>query len=247
MPHKKNDAWFEHWFNSPYYQLLYQQRNQEEADRFMKVFLRHLQLPDKAIVLDAGCGTGRYSWSLAKHHLDVIGIDINSGNIKQSNRHHIENLTFYVHDMRQLFYINYFDAVFNLFTSFGYFETEKEQIKAFRTLAASLKKGGKLVIDFLNCHYVMRNLPGDEIITFGNIVFHIKKFREDKTIIKKIAVSDSGAVYEFEERVQALTIQDFERYLYQFNMQLVEVFGDYNLNEFNADTSERLILIAEKK
>lgn len=60
--------------------------------------------------------------------------------------------------MRDLPLTGGFDAVVNLFTSFGYFEEDEEQVKVLREIYRMLKPGGKFVIDYLNPAYVIRHL-----------------------------------------------------------------------------------------
>ena len=92
----------------------------------------YLQPQPEARILDIACGRGRHSIYLNKKGYDVIGIDLSESNIRHAKDFENEHLHFFVHDMRHLFYINYFDIAFNLFTSFGYFETRKEHVKALK-------------------------------------------------------------------------------------------------------------------
>ena len=250
----QEQEWFETWFDTPYYHLLYEHRNEKEADQFLNALLNYLQLPPQSSVLDAACGNGRYSIFLANKGFNVVGIDLSWKNIQHAGDFESSNLTFYLHDMREMFYVNYFDAVFNFFTSFGYFSSEKDNLKAIRSLSNSLKPGGRLVIDFFNSEKVIRGIvPIQQEFHKNNIQFIIKKFLgQDRNesgqsvIVKKIFVNDHGKEFEFEERVQALTLKNFEHYFGMHQLKLKEVFGDYKLHSFDPQTSERMILIAEK-
>jgi len=53
--------WFEHWFNSPYYHILYKDRNEKEAQIFIDNLISYLQIPKKSNILDIACGNGRHS------------------------------------------------------------------------------------------------------------------------------------------------------------------------------------------
>ncbi|MCY7411019.1 MAG: methyltransferase domain-containing protein [Chitinophagales bacterium] len=245
VPQQKQE-WFETWFDSPYYHLLYQNRNENEADQFVESLLSHLKLATESNVLDVACGTGRYSQSFAAHDFYVLGIDLSKKNILQASCNESEHLTFFRHDMRESFYVNYFDAAFNLFTSFGYFNNEKDNLKAIRALSNSLKIGGKLVIDFFNSKKVIAEIIQEQQVFREGIQFTIKKFLEENVIVKKILIIDGEKEFEFEERVQALQLQDFERYFTANNLQVKNIFGDYQLHSFDPLKSERMILIAEK-
>ena len=140
-------------------------------------------------------------------------------------------------------YPQQFDAVFNLFTSFGYFENERDNFRTIQAIKAELKPSGFGVIDFLNAELAIKNLAPSEKKKVGDIVFNIEKYVEDGYIIKNIRFSDNGKDYFYSERVKALTLENFEAYFKDANVELKHVFGNYQLSNFDKNTSERLILI----
>jgi SAM-dependent methyltransferase len=242
----KNKEWFETWFDSPYYHILYEHRDDEEAERLMDNILTLLNLPSSARVLDVACGKGRHAIHLAEKGLVVTGIDLSWKNISYAQRFERENLSFFVHDMRNPFYVNYFDSVLNLFTSFGYFETKKENLHAIQSMSKSLKKGGTLVIDFFNAGKIPTGLIPQQYISRQGILFLVKKYVEDNLVVKKIYFQDMGREFSFEERVQTLRLRDFESYFSQAQLRIKDVFGDYHLNAFDEKNSDRMIIIGEK-
>lgn len=153
---------------------------------------------------------------------------------------------FFVHDMRYLFYINYFDIAFNLFTSFGYFETEIEHVNALKTFRKSLKNDGRLVLDYFNSRKILLNLTRQEIKQVNGIDFHISKEVVGDKIIKTIHFLHNNKEYTFNEEVRAFSVQDFERLFTLSGFSVLNCFGDYALNEFDKDESERLIFICKK-
>src|SRR5690606_21720625 len=122
--------WFESWFGSPYYHILYEHRDELEAQAFVEELINYLQPLPKSSMADIACGEGRYSIQLAEYGFDVVGIDLSHASIEKAKKHEKENLRFFVHDMRFPFYINYFDYVFNFFTSFGYFASQRDHLMA---------------------------------------------------------------------------------------------------------------------
>ncbi len=178
----KQKEWYETWFDSPYYHVLYQNRDEEEAEQFMQNLLSYLKLPDNSRVLDVACGKGRHAVYLAENGLDVVGIDLSWKNICHAQHLERKNLSFFLHDMRKAFYVNYFEVVFNLFTSFGYFESEKENQRAINSMSLSLKKGGRLVIDFFNSNKISKELVPQEYVTREGLMFLLKKQFEGKVI-----------------------------------------------------------------
>ena len=146
--------WFSEWFNTPYYHILYKDRNDNEAQFFMDNLTHYLNLPQDAQILDLACGKGRHSIYLNSLGFEVTGVDISANSIKIANESANDKLHFHVHDMRENL-PNKYDAIFNLFTSFGYFDNEEDNIKTLKAIKNSLTEYGFGVIDFLNADYVI--------------------------------------------------------------------------------------------
>ena len=158
-----------------------------------------------------------------------------------------KNVFFYKHDMRNLFRINYYDAVMSLFTSFGYFEKDSENNKVLKSISSSLKKNGWFVLDFMNAGKKSKELVCDEKSELEGITFNIRRFAENDFILKEISVSDKGKQYKFREKVKAYKQSELENFLAQNGIEPLHLLGDYELNPFNKKKSERLILIGRKK
>lgn len=234
--------WFSEWFNTPYYHILYKDRNDNEAQFFMDNLTHYLNLPEEAQILDLACGKGRHSIYLNSLGFEVTGVDISENSIKIANESANDKLHFHVHDMRENLPYRY-DAIFNLFTSFGYFDNEEDNIKTLKAIKNSLTEYGFGVIDFLNADYVIANLVPKEIKIVDGIKFEINRYVENKKIIKEIHFSDQGKNYTFKEKVSALTLNDFEKMMEICDIYLLNIFGDYKLHKFYKNQSERLIMI----
>lgn len=239
--------WFASWFNSPYYKILYQNRDITEASHFTESLIHFLGLKHGDKLLDVACGEGRFSLQFAQSGLDVIGIDLAENSIEKALESKLENLNFYVHDMRKLFYVNYFDITVNLFTSFGYFSNKRDNYLAAKAMVDSLKDDGILVIDYFNLHWVLHNLKITEQVQRSDILFKIKKTFDGCFIEKTIEFNDNeGVNHHFIERVSALQQSDFTKLFEPLGLKLQNVFGSYNLDPFDLDNSHRLILIFKK-
>tara|TARA_R110002012_G_scaffold141952_1_gene299813 strand:- start:851 stop:1582 length:732 start_codon:yes stop_codon:yes gene_type:complete len=239
---KEKDNWYASWFNTPYYHILYKDRNHREAALFMNQLTEFLSLKPKDTILDLACGKGRHAKYLYKQGFDVTGVDLSKESIQHAKQYEKPGLHFEVHDMC-LPYPQKFDAVFNLFTSFGYFEKEEDNLRTIKSIKAELKPNGCGVIDFLNVELAIKNLVPTEKKKIGDILFHIEKYVEDGYIVKNIKFSDKGEDYYFTERVKALTLADFQKYFQEASIEIKHTFGNYHLNNFDKKTSERLILI----
>lgn len=242
MPKK----WFQNWFNSPYYHILYKQRDKEEAEFFIDNLCEFLKPREESYMLDIACGKGRHAIYLNKKGYDVTGIDLSFASIKYAKHYENAKLHFFVHDMRRLFYINYFDFVFNLFTSFGYFDTDIEHINALKAFRKTLKKDGKLVLDYMNSQKIINQLVASEVKTIDGIDFHIKRFVENGKIIKTIEFEHRNKQHSFKEEVRDFKLRDFERLFTAAGLEICNIFGDYNLNDFDINQSDRLIFVCKK-
>ena len=175
-------SWYVNWFDSPYYHVLYKNRDVKEAEIFIDNLIDKLGLKSEKKLIDIGCGTGRHSNYFNKKGMDVVGIDLSLNSIAKAKEQENESLQFIVHDMREVFNENYFDIAINLFTSFGYFEKNEDEQKAINSIAKNLKKEGLLIIDFMNVKKVIHNLVLKETKEVNGIVFNISR-KFDKNYI----------------------------------------------------------------
>ncbi|RNI32680.1 class I SAM-dependent methyltransferase [Rufibacter immobilis] len=238
--------WFHTWFDSPYYHILYKNRDAREAQRFLDNLLDHLRPKSTCKFMDLACGRGRHSVYLNQKGFDVTGLDLSEHSIAYARQFENAKLRFHVHDMREVFAPDAFDFVFNLFTSFGYFAPDYENVVALRSTAASIKPGGKLIIDFMNTRRVINRLVAKETKQIDQLTFHITRKVEAGFILKTIRFEDQGQPYEFIERVRALEYEEFLEYFRMANLRLANVFGDYQLRPFDPQQSERMIFILKK-
>ncbi len=240
-------AWYREWFESPYYHLLYRHRDMDEAADFMNNLLAHLDPPQNARMLDAACGNGRHAIFLRNKGYQVTGIDLSERQINIAQQQEDAHLSFHVFDMRYPYRENHYDYVFNLFTSFGYFKSEKDNIQTLHAFYKELKQQGILILDFMNVKRAASEIQEKEHQSIGEVDFEIERQVTQNFIIKEITVFDKGQVYHFQERVQRLTLSDFKRYMKEVNFTINKKFGNYNLAPFDENDSERLILLAQKQ
>jgi cyclopropane fatty-acyl-phospholipid synthase-like methyltransferase len=246
MHEPKRNEWFATWFDSPYYHVLYQNRDDQEAHFFIERLCDYLNIPKGSKLLDLACGAGRHSRVLHSLGYDVTGVDLSPNSICQAKEHITEGLRFYVHDMREPL-PECFDAVMNLFTSFGYFDSVSDNARVLTSVYNALNDGGVLVIDFMNAEKVIRELKTRQEINRDGILFHIKKEVSNGKIVKTIAFEAEGQSYFYQEKVQALDLMDFQQLLGNAGFALLHTFGNYALEAFNPVQSDRLILICKKQ
>lgn len=245
MQTNTNNEWFASWFDSPYYHLLYCNRDENEAEDFLTLLTSHLQLETTTHILDLACGSGRHSRVLGKLGFRVSGCDLSPNSIAEAQRLAADGMTFFIHDMREPLSETY-DAVFNLFTSFGYFDHPSDNARVLNSVAQALHDDGLLVIDFMNTEKIIRELKPRQEMTRGDITFHIKREVSNRKIVKTIAFEAEGRSWFFQEKVQALDLMDFQQLLGDAGFRIMETFGSYGLEAYNPVHSDRLIMICRK-
>lgn len=212
----------------------------------MQRLMEYLGVPSNGRVLDLACGKGRHSVELNRLGYQVVGIDLAEESIEEARKYETEELEFFVHDMRDLYWCDHFDAVVNLFTSFGYFHNSDDDQRTINSVRDALRPEGFFVLDFLNVQKVVSHLVAEEIVNRDGLRFHINRKLSGKVIIKDIRVVGDEIELNFKEEVDALTLEDFEKYFDIAGLEMRAVFGSYDLGPFDAKHSDRLILVAQK-
>lgn len=245
---KTNPAneWFATWFDSHYYHILYKDRDDTEARLFIDNISLYLNFLPNDKILDLACGKGRHSIYLNQKGLFVEGIDLSEESIQYAKQFENERLHFSQHDMREVYKPTTFDFILNLFTSFGYFQTDEENQQAITAMAKALQFEGRIVLDFFNTTKVIESLVHYEEKIIEGITFKISKSIENDFIVKDIHFEDKGKNFHFQERVRAIPTVDFLRYFRNAGLTVARIFGDYDLSEFEEEISERMIFVVEK-
>lgn len=239
---KDKTTWYASWFDTPFYHILYKDRDNTEAESFMQTLTNYLNIPEGGKILDLACGKGRHAIYLNSIGYDVTGVDLSENSIEFAKQFENETLHFDVHDMCKP-YKQQFDAVFNLFTSFGYFDKEEDNLNTIKAIKEDLNAYGFGVIDFMNTEYIIDNLVPEETKTVDGIEFKLKRYVDNGYILKDIDFTHDGVDYSYQERVRAFTLDDFKTMFEQAGVYLLDIFGDYKLNKFDAKASNRLIMI----
>ncbi len=243
MEHKE---WFADWFDSKYYHILYKNRNHQEAEQFIFNLIQFVKPNISNKMVDLACGKGRHSVYLNSLGYNVTGIDLSVNSIAFASQFKNNNLHFKVADLRELPFENTFDVGFNLFTSIGYFDSNEANKIVFHQFNKILKPNGIIVIDFFNATKIYSNTNCIDNKEIDNILFTINKKIENNRVLKTIEFTDNDKHFYFTESVQLLTLNNFKTLLHEASFKLINIFGSYKLDAFDEQTSDRLIIIAQK-
>ena len=241
--------WYQDWFDSDAYELVYDQRDLRDARRLADLIERAATPASGAALLDVGCGRGRHARILAARGYTVTGVDLSERALDVARRRAEQEglaVRFQQADMRALPFEAAFDGVVNLFTTFGYFADEADHGQAVAEMARALRPGGWLVQDFLNVPYALDHLVPDDEREADGIRIAQRRWAEDGRLNKEITLHHNGDTHTFTESVRLLDAHDFERMYEAAGLQTTARFGDYDGGP-HTPASPRLILVARKR
>lgn len=238
--------WFKGWFNEDY-ALVYPHRDSGEAAQLLALFEANASPVNGKSVLDACCGLGRMSFALNSAAALVSAFDLSEYFISRCKELDAnQQIDFSVLDVRDMAWKDRFDAVFQIFTSFGYFETLKENLAVFDGVYASLKTGGYYLFDFLNAPVVVEKLqPETKTVVDGTGILQERRIEENR-VIKKITITENGESRKYMESVALVEPDEIRDYFEKIGFVNLMEFGNYTGAAFDAAKSDRYIVLAEK-
>ncbi len=241
--------WFKDWFNTSQYLDVYKHRNEDDAEDHIKLILENVLIKPDAKILDMACGAGRHAIILARKNFDVTAVDLSENLLKVAKQNaKNENLRIrFIHsDIRNFNTDIKFDLVLNLFTSFGYFETDEENFSVLDKAFKLLNKDGFFVLDYFNSEYLKKNLIEYSREKIGDEVIFQKRKIEGSRVIKKITIQKNGGSNEYTESVRMYNYDELTEQLKKIGFDIYKTFGDFFGNKFDLQNSSRLIIICKK-
>jgi SAM-dependent methyltransferase len=244
-----NEPWYERSFREDYL-LVYKHRDQAGAANEVRTMSEWLQLPAGAKVLDLCCGSGRHSIVLDKLGLDVTGVDLSETLLAEARTNSEGCSIRWQHgDMRNVpLEGETFDAVLNMFTSFGYFDNDAENERVLGEIARLLREGGQFIIDFLNPSFIEANLVPHSVREDGAATIDETRAIQDGYVVKTIRIQDKESDERvYEERVKLYRLASFRSMLERAGLTLERVFGGYDGTDYEEAGSPRLIMMGTKR
>lgn len=250
MSNPDNTPWYETAFRQDYL-ARYPHRNTTAAAQDLPFIEKALSVHHDEPVLDLCCGAGRYSNALAERGLRIIGVDL-SGDLLRGARSPDSSATYFRGDMRRLpFRDEVFGGIVNLFTSFGYFEADEENLAALEEAARVLKTGGTLLLDFFNRTRTLATLEprterriGEQQIVETR-AFNAKRGRIEKTI--RMSLEGKPELERvLVESVRAFSAEELAHLIASAGLTVRSRHGDLRGTSFQEQSSERCVLIARK-
>jgi 2-polyprenyl-3-methyl-5-hydroxy-6-metoxy-1,4-benzoquinol methylase len=242
-------TWYKDWFNSEDYLQVYKHRDSVEAEILVKLIQKKLNLLSGSYVLDMACGAGRHSIAFALKGYSVKAVDLSERLINEAKKNAIQanvNVDFVQADIRDLKIDKQFDLVVNLFTSFGYFETDQENFIVIQKAYDLLKSGGYFVLDYLNKNYLKKNLVPLSTFSENGTTITQKRTINKNRVEKEITIEKNRLINKFYESVRLYDFDELKDILEGTGFRIFKTFGDFNGNIFEQNSSPRLVIFAEK-
>jgi len=238
------------------------EKAENQIDAIQDIFNKHDVAVDSKI-LDLACGIGRHSVELASKGYQVVGVDISKKylGIAQElaeSRKVSDHCQFIQGDMRNIkgvlhSYLEGFDVIVNLFTSFGYYDDETDR-KILREIRDLVRKGGLFIIDIMNRDYFIRNIQSTHISNPTDEHFHIEETSLDLENSRLHAVwkiyKPVGDDLEFQETIsidnRLFSLHELKSWLEDAGWRYLEVYGGFDLSPLTFD-SKRMIVVAQNQ
>lgn len=250
----KKTPWYKNYFEKWYFKLSY---NQVGKPLFIKkevIFIKKvLNLPKGSKILDLCCGHGRLLLPLAKAGYQMTGLELNKKFLailaKNAKK---ENLKVGIinGDMRNIPFKSEFDAIINMFSSFGYLETDNEDFKVLKSISNALKPGGKLLIDLLNPDFYLANFTPKSWVKVGKMLILDQMSYNTKTrhaVFDFQILNGKNKWQETNFELRLYSLPEMKEKLSKVGLKIVKTYGSTISGEKFTKKSPRLVILAEKK
>ncbi len=243
------ETWYKDWFGQDYLKV-YPHRDESEARRQVDFVEKNLPLKSGYRILDLGCGNGRHAIEMSNRGHNVTCLDLSAVLLNLARTKTPEKnccVRFVRADMRHLPFDEKFDAVVSFFTTFGYFESDEQNLATLRSIEHVLKPGGLFMQDYMNKPYVLNNLVQADSRSSTDVdVLQERSYDFERgRVEKKITLKEGSDVREYFESVRLYTMAELEQLLTQTKLRLNRVLGDFDGSPLT-EKSPRLIMIGSK-
>lgn len=246
------EPWYVKSFGAAYLDL-YAHRTDAEAAEQIKAMVELIQPEPKGPTLDLCCGAGRHLKALRDLGLkQLTGLDLSHDLLavadRELNRGDGEIVEIIQGDMREIPRQNYYENIFSLFTSFGYFTDDVDNAEVINGIYRALKANGKFLMDYLNLDYIIANLVAENTVESEGYTAHNKRWMtpDGKRVEKKtVVIMDSGEKHEFNESVRMYSEKEMTAMCENAGFSDISIYGGLEKQSLNADCN-RMIITAVK-
>ena len=251
----QGSAWYVDFFRIDYLNVYGHMFTEERAEKESTFVAGALELKPGAAVLDLCCGQGRHAVQLAKRGLRVTGLDLNAECLelaKQAAKVGKVTIETVAADMRDIPFENEFDAIVNMYSSFGYLESEDEDLKVLQSAGKALKAGGRILLDMLNREWAIDNYIQNDWHTGADGTLYVERRDLDlatsRMHVHFIVVDPppkGGRRESIGHTIRLYTLTEMIRLLERVGLRVTAVFGGFD-GEAYAIGTRRMIIVARK-
>ncbi len=241
--------WFKDWFASDFYLSVYSHRNDEDAEIFLNKVLSYIPIDPGSEILDAACGAGRHSILMARKGFKVTAFDLSEPLLEiaaAKNKAQNLDINFFREDLRKVKLDKKFSLILNLFTSFGYFDSDEENFAFIRSAYEMQGKEGYFIFDYFNEAFLRKHVVAESSKIINGLEIKEKRGIKGNRIVKQIEIVQGGDRLNYEESVQLYTFNEIIERFRETGYREVQIFGNYNCGTFEPEESDRLIIIFQK-
>jgi SAM-dependent methyltransferase len=226
----------------------------ERTAREVAFLVEALGLRPGSHILDLCCGQGRHAIALAQRGYRVTGIDLSQRLLEMAREAAGEagaEIEWVHADMRAIpaRFEGKLDAVINMFTAFGYLESDAEDQQVLGGIGRSLRPGGLFFLDFINRESVVRTYrPSSWEEVGGALVLHENNFdlaSGRNSDVMRVIEAD-GSRHETGHSVRMYTLVELKAMLDMAGLSMARCWGGFDGSDLTLD-SRRLIVLAEKR
>jgi SAM-dependent methyltransferase len=245
----EQNAWYVNFFGEDYLNIYRHIFTPERTQKEVAFAERRLGLTTGVRVLDLCCGPGRHSVRLVQRGYKVTGLDLSPSYLDLARRaaaDHNVALDTVSADMREIPFDNYFDAVINMYSSFGYLESEAEDLKVLESIVRSLKPGGRLLLDMLNREWAVANYIQNDWHAGEDGTLYIERRALDlmssRMRVRFVIVGPNGDRRDsMGHDIRLYTLTEMTRLLERVGFDQVEVFGGFDDEPYEIGTRRMVI------
>lgn len=247
------NPWYVNFFGEDYLNIYRHTFTAERTEKEVAFAEHTLELEAGAQVLDLCCGPGRHSVLLAKRGHKVTGLDLSQPYLDLARRAATESKVAFdtvLADMREIPFNDYFDAAINMYSSFGYLESEAEDLKVLESISRSLKRGGRLLLDMLNREWAVANYIQNDWHAGADGTLYVEHralgLASSRMRVRFIIVGPNGERHDSTGHdIRLYTLTEMIRLLERVGFGVAEVFGGFDGEPYGIET-RRMVLCVRK-
>ena len=238
--------WYESAFDRDYLQV-YAHRNEATARKEAEFIIAQTPGEARRRILDIACGPGRHLVWFCRDTELAVGLDRSAELLAEAvSRLGCLQAKLVCADMRHLPFGAEFTCATLLFTSFGYFPTDQENLAVIQQVSGVLEPGGVFWLDYINVPYLRKNLqPFTRHSDGRRIIEQCRKITDQDRVEKQIRIVTDSGERIIHESVKLYSREQLEGMFVQSGLSVKSVWGDFHGKPHSED-SPGLIIMGQK-